>query len=416
MLFIASLIGVLLASAASAEAGPPVGVMQVEAPSEVEGRVVAYGPSQLLLIRPASSESPGVTRINLDGSADRSFGDEGTVEIAAKDAAVTRDGKILVSTSSRVAGGTGDSDARVMRLLPDGQPDPSFGVGGSADVDFGGRYDNGQTVALAGGGKILLAGNRHTDAAVGRGEIYSSPAVARLRSDGSLDRSFGQKGVRVLGESGEIAALDIAPTPDGGVVVEIGNEIQVVLLKLTRNGSVDTGFGKRGWREIRQGRREKYGYHEELFVAPQVAVLPSGKLLLAATGFPNRGPDDWSRVVALRLHPDGRIDRSYGHDGWAGTSKGLRHAFAEGLALLPGGVLAVATTFDDPPYESRQFGAVAFGPDGRLERRFGKRGRCGTGPAGEREVLGIATIGPRAAVVGYGGGHQWLLNCPSLRR
>lgn len=415
MLFIATLVGVLFVSATGVGAGPPVGVMQVEAPSEVEGRVVAYGPSQLLLIRPASSESPGVTRINLDGSADRSFGDEGTVEIAAKDAAVTRDGKILVSTSSRVAGGTGDSDARVMRLLPDGQPDPSFGVGGSADVDFGGRYANGQAVALAGGGKILLAGSRQTYAAVGRGEIYSSPVVARLRSDGSLDRSFGQKGVRVFGESGEIAVLDVAPTPDGGVVVEVGNEIQVALLKLTRNGSVDTGFGKRGWLGIQQGRREKYGYHEELFVAPQVAVLPSGKLLLAATGYPNRGPDDWVRVVAVRLHPDGRIDRSYGHNGWAGTSKGRGHAFAEGLALLPGGVLVVATTFDSPPYESRQFGAVAFGPDGRLERRFGKRGRCSAGPDGAREVLGVATAGRRATVVGYGEGHQWLLNCPPLR-
>ncbi len=405
---IAVLTGTLCASATGAVADSPVGVVQVEAPSAVEGHTVAYRLTQLLLIRPPHSRNPGVTRINLDGSVDHSFGDAGTVEIAAEDAVVTQDGKILLSTSSHAGGG----DARVTRLLPDGQPDPSFGVAGSADVDFGGRYDNGQTVALAANGKILLAGHRQIYAAVGRGEIYSSPAVARLRSDGSLDRSFGQKGVRIFGESGEVAALDVAPTPDGGVVVEVGNEIQVALLKLTRNGSIDVDFGKRGGLEIRQGKREKYGYHEELFVAPQIAVLPSGKLLLAATGYPNRGPEDWWRVVAVRLHPDGRIDRSYGHDGWAATSKGRRHAFAEGLALLPGGVLVVATTFDTPPYDSRQFGAVAFGPDGRLERRFGKRGRCGAAADGEREVLGVATVGRRATVVGYGEGHQWLLNCP----
>lgn len=413
LFIVASLTGALLSSAAGLGAGPPVGVVQVEAPSEVEGRTVAYGFSQLLLIRPASSDSSGVTRINLDGSVDRSFGDEGTVGIPADDAVVTPGGKILVSTSSRAAGGRGDSDARVTRLLPDGQPDPSFGVAGSADVDFGSRYDAGESVALVANGKILVAGQRQTHS-VGRGEIYSSPAVARLGPDGSLDRSFGKKGVRLLAGGGENATLDVASTPDGGVVVEVGNEIEVALWKLTRDGSVDTDFGKRGLLEM-QGRREKDGYHEELFVASQIAVLPHGKLLLAATGFPNRGPDDWVRVVAVRLHPDGRVDRSYGHDGWAATSKGRRHAFAEGLALLPGGVLVIATTFDSPPYERRRFGAIAFGPDGRLERRFGKRGRCGARLAGEHEALGIVTAGRRAAVVGYGGGHQWLLNCPPLR-
>jgi uncharacterized delta-60 repeat protein len=413
LFIVASLIGALLSSAVGVGAGPPVGVVQVEAPSEVEGRAVAYGFSQLLLIRPASSDSSGVTRINLDGSVDRSFGNEGTVGIPAEDAAVTRDGKILVSTSSRAAGGGGDSDARVTRLLPDGQLDSSFGVVGSADVDFGSRYDAGESVALAANGKILLAGQRQTYA-VGRGEIYLSPAVVRLRPNGSLDRSFGKKGVRLLAGGGENAALDVAPTPDGGVVVEVGNEIEAALWKLTRGGSVDADFGKRGLLEVR-GRREKYGYHEELFMVPRIAVLPSGKLLLAATGFPDRGPDDWVRVVAVRLHPDGRVDRSYGHDGWATTSRGRRHAFAEGLALLPGGVLVIATTFDSPPDERRRFGAIAFGPDGRLERRFGKRGRCGAGLVGEHEALGIVTAGRRSVVVGHGGGHQWLLNCRPLR-
>lgn len=156
-------------------------------------------------------------------------------------------------------------------------------------------------------GKILLAGYRQTFA-VTRGESDLSPAVARLRRDGSLDHSFGRKGVRVLASGGEIEVLDIAPTPDGGVVVEIGNEIEAAFWKLTRGGSVDTDFGKRGWLKVR-GKREKPGYHEELFMAPQLAVLPSGKLLLVATGFPNRGPNRRFRVVAVRQQPSERTAR-----------------------------------------------------------------------------------------------------------
>ena len=144
-------------------------------------------------------------------------------------------------------------------------------------------------------------------------------------------------------------------------------------------------------------------------------MLPSGKLLLAATGSPNRGPVDWSRVIAVRLRPDGRIDRSYGDEGWAAArGKGRGHDFAEGLALLPGGVLAVATT--GSPNERRDFGVIAFGSDGRLERGFGERGWCRAPLAGKQEAIGVVALDRRAAVLGYGGTHQWLLYCPAIRR
>lgn len=288
---VAGLTAALLVSATGAGAG----VVQVAAPSSVE-HVVAYGRSQLLLIRPRPYPLPGITRINLNGSVDRSFGAEGTVEIAAEDATVTQDGKILLATSSLPPNVHGSSDARVTRLLPDGRPDSSFGAGGSADVDFGGRYDTAQSLALTANGGILLAGSRQ-GGSVGRGESQSSPALARLRRDGSVDRSFGRKGVRVVAGGGEIAALDVAPTPDGGVMVEIGNEIEAALLKLTGDGSVDTDFGKHGWFELR-ARREKPGYHEELFVAPSSPCCRAASCCwrrrASPTAVPSIGPG-WSR-------------------------------------------------------------------------------------------------------------------------
>jgi uncharacterized delta-60 repeat protein len=408
LLVVASLAAALLASATATGAGPPAGAVQVAVEADAEERVVAYGRSQLLLIRPVQATQPGITRINLDGSVDTSFGDEGTVDIVCEDAAVSADGRILVSTSSHPSGPGGNSDARVTRLLPDGQPDPSFGVAGSADVDFGGRYDTGQAAALAPNGDILLAGYRQSSGVI-RGENEMRPAVARLRRDGSLDRSFGREGVSILASGGEIEILDIALTPEGGIVVDVGNEIESILWKLTRDGSVDRHFGKGGWLEVR-GKRKRNGWHEEAFLAPQLAVLPSGKLLLAATGSPNRGPDDWFRAVAVRLRPDGRVDRSYGDDGWAAARKGT---LAAGLTLLPGGILAIATSFESSSTdEQRDFGAIAFGPDGHLERRFGKDGRCRAKIAGRDEALGVVTLGRSAAIVGYGGGHQRLLDCP----
>lgn len=413
LLIIAGMTAMLLASGLMAKAAQSTGAVPIPVPSYTGESVVAYGSSQLLLVSPLYTGDPGITRINLDGSVDRSFGVDGTVEIASEAATVTPDGKILVCTSSNPGSVVGTSDARVTRLLPDGQPDPSFGVGGNADVDFDSRYAGGEEVALTAGGKILLAGWR-VNRPAGRGESNAQPVIARLRPNGSLDRSFGRNGVRVLGGGGEDAVLDLALTPDRGIVLQIGNSIEAFVLKLTSEGSFDRGFGQGGWVEIR-GKRQKYGYHEELFVAPQLAVLPSGKLLLAATAYPNRGPNPRFRVVALRLRPDGRVDRTYGDEGWASVGRGHVETSAEGLALLPGGALAVATTFEEAPNEQRDFGVIAFGRDGRMKRQFGKQGRCRAPLAGRQEALGVVTLDRRAVVVGDGVGNPWLLSCPSSR-
>jgi uncharacterized delta-60 repeat protein len=368
-------------------------------------RVIADG-ARLLAMQPYLSGTSGrITRVDLNGSIDRSFGHRGTIATDGEDAVVAPDGKILVSTSSDPGETAESSDARITRLLPDGHLDRSFGVDGHADIHFGTHYDYAETAALAANGDILVGG---------LGD--SSLAVGRLKPDGSLDRAFGENGVTVLPLGGEVEVRDIAPTRSGGIVVQGGNEIETFLWKLNRDGSIDRHFGKNGSLEVRE-RRKVGGRLEELFYAPGIAVLPSGKLLLAASGSLYRGKVERSRVVAIRLHPDGRQDRSYGDKGWAIAGSGIRWALAEGLALLPGGVLAVATSFEDK-YESeeRDFGLIAFRPGGNLDHRFGERGSCRAGLSGRHEAVGIADIQGRAAVVGEGFPGPWLLDCLPLRR
>jgi uncharacterized delta-60 repeat protein len=349
----------------------------------------------------------------LDGSVDRSFGKEGTAPIASEDAVVAPDGKILVATTSCPRCGVGPkSEARVTRLLPNGKPDPSFGDGGSVDVPFGRRYNYAEAVALAANGDILLGGIR-VNYSVDRGESSFSLAVARLRADGSLDRSFGGDGVSVLPGGAEVGVLDIAPTPSGGVVVDGGNDIETFLWKLRRDGSTDRSFGRSGIVELRSARRVN-GVLEEQSYVPGFAVLPSGRLQLVATGAMHRGDGGQDRVVAIRLLPDGRPDRSYGADGWAKVTAGGTQA--NGLALLGGGALAVATSFAGAK-ERSDFGLIALGPNGHLEHRFAKGGRCRAGlGGGSYDAVAVAVAGRRVVVVGDDGADSRLLSCPALRR
>jgi uncharacterized delta-60 repeat protein len=402
---VAGLVVALLASAAAVSADQRVRLVRIKTQVGGGERVVAYGRSRLLLV---PQETSGVRRIRLDGSVDRSFGKNGTASIASEDAVVTADGKILVATTSCPRCGVGPkSEARITRLLPSGRPDLSFGGDGNVDIPFGRRYNYGEAVALAANGDILLGGCRVNS--FGQGLSSVSLVVARLRANGSLDRSFGGDGVSVLPGSGEIGVSDIAPTPSGGVVVDGGDTIETFLWKLRRDGSTDRGFGRSGIAEPRISPQVG-GVLEDPFYAPEIAVLPGGKLLLAATGFRYRG----DRVVAIRLLPDGRPDRSYGEGGWAVVTTGRIQA--KGLTLLSGGALAVATSFAGAK-ERRDFGLIAFGPKGHLERRFGKNGRCRAGlGGGSYGAVDVAVVGGRAVVVGHSNADSRLLSCPVGQR
>jgi uncharacterized delta-60 repeat protein len=414
-LFVAAVLSAaLFASATAASSGRSVRPVRLAGPFESKGRVIADGRSHLLLVRGAFQEYSGITtRINLNGSVARSFGDEGTVNTGGQDAVVEPSGKILLATTSHPGGGIGvDTRARVTRLLPDGKRDPSFGVEGSTDIDFGNHYDYGETIALAANGDILLGGIR-VDLASNYESEYSL-AVARLRPSGSLDRSFGRMGVSILPASGEIVPFDIAATPSGGAVLEGGNNVETFFCKVTADGSFDRHFGQAGFLELK-GLRGKSAHHEGLSTARGFAVLPSGKLLVAATGSPafNR-----HRVVAFRLWPDGRVDHSYGHDGLA-LAKSHAETFARGTTLLPGGTFAIATNFTrGDSREAGDFGAIAFNPDGHIERSFGRHESCRAGLAGPQEATEAIDVGGRAVVLGDDdeSPRRWLLDCSPVGR
>jgi uncharacterized delta-60 repeat protein len=403
---------VVVSSAVASAAGTGGSAKPIRLPTtgrlEEGVSVVADGPSRLLFVEEGEKEVPvSLVRVGLDGSLDPTFGIGGKVAIEAKGVAVQPDGKILVATAS-VPEGEGPSDARVVRLLSNGQPDPSFGTEGHVDVHFGRRYDYGEAVAVEPDGDILLAGIR-----VDYSDEYGNEntlAVARLTPGGELDSAFGNGGASTLPYSGEDGVFDVAATRSGRIVVAGGNETEGVLLGLKENGALDGHFGHHGYFVFPFGRKTG-GEAELMLFAPQLAEAPDGSLMLAASG--NRS-DGGFRVAALRLRPNGRVDRSYGHQGWAlGPVRGKAWTEAAGLTVLPGGVLAVATAFVGNSEEAWDFGVIAFGRDGHLDRRFGNGGSCKAHLPHRQEAVGIATVGGRAVVLGQDYESQWLLACDS---
>jgi uncharacterized delta-60 repeat protein len=138
-----------------------------------------------------------VERFNLDGSADTTFGPNGTQLVSAlapqdvqgvgsEGVAVQSDAKILI------AGQTADKHFGLMRLNPDGSPDATFGVAGLVSASFGGQDGADRVSVDPSTGTIAVFGTT----SAGGGQV----ALAVYNSDGSPLAGFGANGQLTLSD------------------------------------------------------------------------------------------------------------------------------------------------------------------------------------------------------------------------
>ena len=161
-----------------------------------DGKLIGVGE------RPRSNRDPfghSVLRLNTNGTLDSSFGSNGQVysnfddqglggmvRDRARSVKVDPAGKIVVAGTALPR--TSDARWAFIRLLPNGQKDPSFGGDGKVLVGFPG-YHRLSGPLLIENGKIIGSGGLSQP-----GQLPDI-AVFRLLSDGSLDPSFGSGGV-----------------------------------------------------------------------------------------------------------------------------------------------------------------------------------------------------------------------------
>jgi uncharacterized delta-60 repeat protein len=151
----------------------------------------------------ANVDDFGVARYTARGTLDATFGKGGRIttnigfrgagpqpeesEDTANAVTVQRDGRIVVAGRSDVRGACGEKrcnldDFALVRYLPDGSLDATFGDGGKIVTPFGGSVDV-QSLAIDARGRIV---------AVGGGAGFF--AIARYTANGALDPTFGTGG------------------------------------------------------------------------------------------------------------------------------------------------------------------------------------------------------------------------------
>ena len=267
----------------------------------------------------------GLIHLTAAGTLDTSFGKggEADVPLPAGNVSISDLGTLLIQPDGKivVAGNfvpTGSPAAPpgsiVARFNADGTPDATFGAGGvvvfsANDAAIGGASVQHGTLQLD--GKIVLGGTAPESRAA---TIGTEVAVIRLDADGSLDATFGTKGLVLLSDRTPLQitvppatyeeATALATQPDGKVVV-VADLLQPVIgvvnpsreaevFRLDADGTVDPTLSQSGLQSVA---------HQP--TANDVKVQPDGKILVLS--FEGYSVTD-AHEGLVRLNADGSLD------------------------------------------------------------------------------------------------------------
>ena len=196
-------------------------------------------------------------------------------------------------------------------LAGSGSLDKSFGDHGRAFAAFPGGSPLANALAFDRKGRIVTAGQ--IDVAGGEENF----AVARLKTNGSLDHSFSGDGEATLnfgGGGADDEAHAVAVDRKGRIVVagwsEASGTSDFAIARYRPNGKLDRKFGDQGSEvlPIRAGNDN----------ANAMVLDSEGRIVL---GGDSQGPVN-SDFALLRLKPNGKPDHSFGGDGKVTTPLG----------------------------------------------------------------------------------------------
>jgi uncharacterized delta-60 repeat protein len=292
-----------------------------------DGKVVLAGVAAF-----AASGSSGydiaVARLNPDGTRDASFGGgDGAVYLDlqgqhdwAMAVAINGVGRIVVAGHSDPFAGNA-SEAVVLRLLPDGSLDPSFGNQGVVVIDLRADQEVAYGLALQADGAILAAG------AYGQLGSGGSPWLARLRADGTRDRRFGRKGVVTPSAFG--SWYDVTVQPDGRIVTAGEVLLKLTVARYLPNGQTDASFGTGGMTSVQV---DPNGFLSGRAAA--VATRADGTILAVGDATATNVSD----MVAVSLLANGTPDARFGSGGvvYQHDPSGWNSSLQD-VALLPDG-------------------------------------------------------------------------------
>jgi uncharacterized delta-60 repeat protein len=246
-------------------------------------------------------------------------------------------------------------------------------------------------VALQPDGMIVVAGKIRIDA-------EEDIAVARYRSNGSIDTTFGLAGLVTtdfgLRDEARAVALQqdlkiiVAGYSEGGL-----SDKDFVAARYNSDGSLDTTFGAGGKVTI-----DFFGRSDEAY---SLAIQSDGKIVIAGEADRSGAGDDSDDFGLVRLTSNGSLDGSFGIDGKVVTDFSGGKDEARGVAVLSdNSILAAGYASSGGP--ASDFALARFSAAGNLDPSFGLGGMTTTDFFSNADGASALAIQPDGKVVAAG--------------
>ncbi len=271
------------------------------------------------------------------------------------------DGKIILG-----GGSANDSTVftrpLIIRYNTNGSLDTTFGIGGS--IVYQALYEGEiNSIVLQPDGKIL---------ATGYGWDSSSVSfVIRLKGNGKYDSTFGINGVKIIIPKTNLPFdyynnIFIRPNNSiflGGIAYDSTNRINYRLLQFNPNGTPDNTFGVNG--EMIINALDSFSQY-----ISEMQILKSGKIIAR---FKDITPSNYKNGV-IRFNVNGSVDSSFGVNGKASVSSGIRTSYLHGINVDSNGNIFLLGNLTDS-IKTTNFTLVCFDSSGSLKSNFGINGK-----------------------------------------
>jgi uncharacterized delta-60 repeat protein len=234
-----------------------------------------------------------------DGSLDTSFGDAGIVITDLENSqdfgytvAEQTDHKLIVS--GVMSSNFDDYYPYLIRYMPDGSVDTSFGTNGKIISDYGIGFNSYSYLFLDNEQHILAAGNMGFD---------SNFVIAKYTENGDLDTNFGSSGVLNItdGNYSGMALLE-----DGSILLlKFSGSAEITVNHYLNNGDLDTSFGING--------AATSTFSGDIFSGKGIKIDGEDNIYFLGTRNNNANSD----IILMKFQPNGYLDSNFGDNGTA---------------------------------------------------------------------------------------------------
>lgn len=331
-------------------------------------KIITIGTRKTFAMNTLGKEIIAMSRTNIDGSLDTTFGTDGKVVsdlgqayYTIKNSALQHDGKILVACET-VTVGNSFYEYFLIRYNNNGSIDMAFGNNGKTTLGF----EKTAILPLA-NGKIIIASQVY--------DAQDNPFLnlKRLNNDGSLDTTFNSNLLvdingfisgsiySTLQSDGKIVVVASIPNQDG--------KLDFYKIRYHNDGTIDTSYAN------------GLNAFENSCAATGIFLRNDGKIYVTAksTGYDLVNQSSFSEFLVACYDTNGNLDSNYSADGVATSLMGNVYNSIQSVAMQADGKFIVALTKleqnpANPTPETYNIVVARFNFEGGNDISFGTNG------------------------------------------